>query len=534
MRLDTRALLPTRPRVSRVQRDFDCLVERMRHCLYPENMQVLSFYWLRTVCAERYHSSEWQEMDGLLRHAYSSAPFAAAGQAISCLRESIQQTRFLKPRQSHSPIRPSEPTRDVSSDARLLYVLRLLNEWLPVEVAHLMVSEPEEGLEQPGIPVLVVARAIERLLLRERLSRATLESMLAPGLLSPRLVYPADSEILHNVVLFLLGRTAAPAPATLPAVLVCVAPDAPLSLAYGEAVSKATVPITVSGAEELHVQIPPSQARELLKTDHVRITSAVVTMDGRLWQADQLQRGEHDSIVYRPTGRLQIDYSGDHARIIMPWPETLLNWSGPVSFANRLEIFGREWNISHWEQNSERTLLHLEFVASLPLTAIEPSAKTRLRRSHPAAIDMAWAALQSALEASLARGNLEPVQLIRREELAPLGRALFGLAELVMTGRLTELESTEKRLNGIRYLSSQLFSEFGLIPWRTLPKAVRHILLADRTYEPLANLLHEVFEGLPDGWDAHVPSNRWSNGALRRLWNRRSLLLGSGSPSRVA
>ncbi|HEV3329745.1 MAG TPA: hypothetical protein VG096_02115 [Bryobacteraceae bacterium] len=534
MRLNTRALLPTRRRVSRVQRDFDCLLERMRHCLYPENMQVLAFYWLRTVCAERYHSSEWKEMDDLLRQAYTSVPFATAVQTISCLRESIQQARFLKPRQSHPPLSPSEPARDVSSDARPLYVFRLLNEWLPVEVAHLMVSEPEEGLEHRGIPVLVVARAIERLLLREHLSRETLESMLAPGLLSPRLVYPADSEILHNVVLFLLGRTAAPDPATLPALLVCVAPDAPLSLAYGEAVSKATVTTSVSGAEELHVQIPPSQAKELLKTAHVRITSAVVTMDGRLWQADQLERAEHDSIVYRPTGRLQIDYSEDHARIIMPWPETLSSWSGSVSFANRLEIFGREWNISHWEQDSERTLLHLVFVASLSMTAIEPNAKTRLRRSHPAAIDMAWAALESALEASLARGSLEPVQLIRREELVPLGRALFGLSELVMTWRLRDVESTERRLHGIHYLSAQLFSEFGLIPWRTLPKAVRHILLADRMFEPLAPLLHEVFEGLPEGWNERVPSNRWSNGALRRLWNRRSLLLGSGSPSRVA
>ena len=379
-----------------------------------------------------------------------------------------------------------------------------------------------------------MARAIERLLLREHLSRATLESMLLPGFLSPRIIYPGDWETFQDVVLFLTSRTDAPTHAKLPAVLVCVAPDSPLSSAYSEAVGKATLTTGVSGAEELHVPIPPSQAKELLKTDHVRITSTVVTMDGQLWQADKLQRAEKDTIVYRPAGRLRIDYSEDHSRIVMPWAEARWHWSGPVSFTNRPEVFGREWRISHWEQDGERTLLHLEFVASLPMTAIEPGAESSLRRSHPAAIDMAWTALGRALEASLAQGNREAVELLRREELIPLGRALFGLAETVLSWRLRRTEPLERRLNGIRYLSAQLISEYGLIPWHVLPKAVRKILLADRPTEAFAGLLHEVFDGLPEGGGDRMSSSRWPSESLRRLWHRRTWPQGSSSPPRAA
>jgi hypothetical protein len=339
--------------------------------------------------------------------------------------------------------------------------------------------------------------------------------MLLPDLLSPRFVYPADFEIMQDVLLFLLGRTGVPAPATLPAVLLRVAADAPLSSAYSDAVSAAVLTAGPSGAEELHVPIPPSQATELVKKDHVRITSAIVTRDGQLWHADRLQRGEQDSIIYRPAGRLRIDYSRDHARMIVPWPESRRRWSGTVSFSDRLEMFGHAWRISHWEQDAERTLLHLEFVDSLPMTAIEPGAQARLRRSHPAAIDMAWAALESALSGSMTQRNLEPVEQLRRTELIPLGRALFGLAETLMTRRLRTLDGIDRRLKGIRYLSAELLPVYGPVPWRILPEAVRRILLGGRIYGSVADLLHEVFEGLPERQADRVPPGRYSHGPSR-------------------
>jgi hypothetical protein len=535
MRLSAPAFLVNRPQLSRVRRDFDCLLERMHQRLYPETMQVLNYYWLKTICVKRYRQSEWKALDHLLQQAWADRRLPTqAVQSIHDLREWIQQIHH-KNGQSSPRSRPSvEPTRQVSSEALVPYLFRFLNEWLPVEVARLLVAEPEEGSDESGIPTAVVATAIERLLLREHLSRATLESMLVPGLFTPRFIYPADWEILQDVVLYMLGRTAAPPPAKLPAVLLCAAPDAALSQAYGEAVSAAILTAGFSGAEELHVPIPPAQARELMKTDHVRFTSAVVTMDGRLWQADQLQHGEQDCIVYRPVGRLRIDYSEDHARMLLPWPEARRRWSGPVSLINRVEMFGREWRISHWEQDIGQTLLHLEFVTSLPMTAIEPRGNDRLRRCRPAVIDMAWAALEGALEASVVRRNLEPVERLRRDELVPLGRALFGLAESLMTRRLRTIEAIDKRLNGIRYLSAQLSSVYGPVPWRILPKRARKILLANCRHRPSAYLLRDVFEGLPEEWYDPVPAERWFHGSLKRLWHRRSFGLGSSSPSQAA
>ena len=512
MSLHTWAFSMGRTQVARVRRDFDCLMERMHRRLYPETVHVLAFYWLKTIGLQRYQPAEWDALDQLLQEAAAGQSISVpqAVQCIADLREWIPQFRHGNGQPSRQPM--TEPTREVNSNALPLYLFRLLNEWLPVEVAHLLVSEPPERSDESGNPVIVVARAIERLLLREHLSRATQESMLLPGLLSPRFVYPADFEILQDVLLFVLGRTGASAPAKLPAALLWVAADAPLSLAYSDAVRAA---ILTAGPSELHVPIPPSQATELVKKDHVRITSALVTSDGQLWHADRLQRDEQDSIIYRPAGQLRIDYSRDHARMTLPWPESRQRWSGTVSFSNRLEVFGHAWHISHWEQDSERTLLHLEFVDSLPMTAIEPGAKDRLRRSHPAAIDMAWAALERALAASMIQRNLEPVEQLRRAELVPLGRALFGLAETLMTRRLRTLDGIDRRLKGIRYLSAELLPVYGPVPWRILPEAVRRILLGAGIYGSVADLLHEVFEGLPEGQADRVPPGRYSNGPSR-------------------
>ena len=104
------------------------------------------------------------------------------------------------------------------------YVTRLLNAWLPAEVASLLTEEGEYRTQQDaGIPVLAVGRALERVLIRENLSPGTLEMLLEPGLLSPRYVYPADAEILRDVVLARLGRTWAPVPSVLPATVLAVA-----------------------------------------------------------------------------------------------------------------------------------------------------------------------------------------------------------------------------------------------------------------------------------------------------------------------
>src|SRR5262249_49002999 len=153
-------------------------------------------------------------------------------------------------------------------------ICRLLNEWLPREIARLLVDEPGMSLETPSIepadiPASVTARAIERLLVREHLSAATLEALLSPSLLSPRFAYPADVELLQDVVLFLLRRTEAPELPVLPAMLLRVAPDSPIAAGHAEAVERAFL-AQGTNPDELYVPIAPEQAFQLLRQDRVR------------------------------------------------------------------------------------------------------------------------------------------------------------------------------------------------------------------------------------------------------------------------
>ena len=517
-----------------MQADFQHLLDRARSNQYAETLPVLAFYWLKTVYGSGYVRGEWKALDGFLREtlAGSDAGDAHWRQTLNDL-QGWARYAALRARQSapSSPDRAPEPARTTLSPETLVpYVARLLNEWLPVEVARLLIAEAEGGSAQEGgIPVLSAARALERLLLREGLSPGTLEALLQPGLMSPRLVYPADMEILRHVALFLLGRTGAPTPGVLPATLLSVAPDAPLSRDYGEAVGRAVLAAR-AGREELRVPIAPDQASRVLEHDHVRFTSVVVTMDGRWWQADKLQGGDQDMVLYRPMGRLHIDYSGDHARVKVPCLETRRRWPGPVSIADTVELFGRQWHASRWEQDATGAWLQLVFDRTLPLDKVAPRAEDTLRRSRPASVDMAWAALESALAAAFAWNSRDPIEQLRHDELVPVGRALFALMEAVMTYRLRKLETIETRLRAVRYLGAGLVDTYGLVPWRILPEPVRRVLLAGRWYRVLADLLHEVFEGLPDrrGEAARQDS------ALRRLLHRRSAESSPSPPSRAA
>jgi hypothetical protein len=473
----------------RVQRDFDLLLERMRRRLYPETMDVLALYWLKTIYASGYEEAEWKALDSMLRKTLDAGVPAAPKQTIGRLRGWVDQARQTARQPEKASDVAYEAEREVSCDTLLLYLVRLLNEWVPAEVARLSIGEAEDGWPSSGISALAVANATERLLLRERLSPGSLEALLETDTLSPRLVYPADYEILQDVALFLLRRTEATALPILPAVLLSQSPEPeplPASLSIAE-----------SGAEELRVPVAPSQLLDLLKTNPVRIGSVALSMDGRLWQAAKLQRGDQDSIVYEPTGRFRIDYSEDHARLTIPWPESRIDWAGPVGFPDRLEIFGKKWRVVTWEQDIDRTWLHLEFAGSLPLTSIEPAARQRLRRSHPASVDMAWASLENALANSVAQRSRDPIEQLRRDELVPLGRALFGLAESLAGWRPAPAETVETRLNAVRYLSAEVAPTYGPTPWRILPAPVRNRLLTHREYAPFRDLLDEVFAGLP-------------------------------------
>jgi hypothetical protein len=254
------------------------------------------------------------------------------------------------------------------------YIFRLLNEWLPVEVARLLIDGSESVASQDdGIPVLAIGSALERLLVREYPSQKTLEMLLDSQQLSPEYVYPADLEVLQDAVLSRLGQTRAPITSVIPATLLCVAPNSHLPADYREALRQAFVVPRPTG-EEVHVPIAPAWALRMRENEPARIGSIIVTMDGRSWEAKNLEISEQHTVVYRPVGRLRIDYSGDHARLRAPWPENRLRWSGGGYCRDTFKIFGREWHVSKWEVDAERTWLHLVFARVLSVSEIAPVA----------------------------------------------------------------------------------------------------------------------------------------------------------------
>jgi hypothetical protein len=236
-------------------------------------------------------------------------------------------------------------------------------------------SLPADG----AVPSLVTGRALEGLLVRERLSPRALEMLLQSELLSPHYVYPTDAEALQDVILFLLGRISASPRSVMPATLLCVAPDSQRPENYGEAVHPAFL-AQDPGGEEVHVPIAPAQALEITKDEPVRIGSVIVTMDGRWWEAVRVQSGEPRSVAYQPMGRLRLDYGANHVRLRVPCSETRLSWPGEIHFSGTLEMFGWEWAPVPLGAGCRRHLAPFGVSRVLPMTEIVPAEDARLRQ----------------------------------------------------------------------------------------------------------------------------------------------------------
>jgi hypothetical protein len=234
----------------------------------------------------------------------------------------------------------------------------------------------------------------------------------------------------------------------MPASLICVAPDSLLQANYGEAVDHAFL-VPQPGGEEVHVPIAPEQALEVLKGESVRIGSVIATMDGRWWNAVRLQMGEPHSVVYQPMGRFRLDYVASQVRLRVSFPVNPLKWPGRIPVPDRFEIFGREWHLSQWEQDSERACLHLGVSRILPTGEIVPGSDARLRRWQPESVDIAWSDLEDALTSSVARGISEPIERLRHSDLIPLGRAIFELALSLMSLPLPPRDVIETQVRGV-------------------------------------------------------------------------------------
>ena len=481
----------------RVAEDLEALLARIRQRLYPGTLPVLASYWLKTVDASGYGRRQWKKLSRLLKRGRDEQlPDAPSHQAIVSVQTRIEQKVALAGRQSRpKPPRAERICVTLSSDLLAPYVRRLLNEWLPAEAARLVNGNESTAPSDGGTPALVIGRTLEGLLVRERLSPRALEMLLQPELFSPHYVYPADAEILQDVIVFLLGRKWASRWSVMPAELLCVAPDSLLPANYGEAVHNAFL-VPRLGDEEVHVPIEPAQALEILKDEPVRIGSVMVTMDGRWWEAVRLQSAEPHSVVYRPMGRLRLDYVAEQVKLRVPCPGARLSRSGDIPFPDTFEIFGREWHLSHREQDGERTWLHLVVSRVLPMTEIVPGEDARLRRLRPVSVDLAWSALENALASSIVQGRSEPIERLRHSDLIPLGRAIFELATSLRSRQPCEVIETQFR--GIRCLEAQVSSRYGRVPWRILPATVHSSFLKIRSSPELLELLNQVFDSLPE------------------------------------
>jgi hypothetical protein len=294
---------------------LDALLDRIRQRLYPESIPVLASWWLHTVASAGHNLKWWRELDAAIRNVLGNQSLdATAAEAVRDIQTWIRQavlSRHKAP-EIQSPLAP--PFRpDMAHDQARPYLSRVLNEWLPGEIARLLTTEGGfAGSDEGGAPELAMATVLERLLLREHFSPASLELLLEAGQLSPTYFYPADLEIFRDVVLALLGRTAAPALPVLPATA--------LAGGFTHAMERAFL-VSSEDGDQLHIPLDETQDLEVFKHCPLHIGSLVVTMDGRLWQAAALQGGAETVIVYRPGKRLRIDFTSEHARLLVPWPD---------------------------------------------------------------------------------------------------------------------------------------------------------------------------------------------------------------------
>jgi len=473
----------------------ETLLSRMRLRLYPETLPVLASCWLKTICSGGHNRVWWLQLKESMERALPEERLETFAHDVLLSTLNWTEHNVLSHGEPPAARRYLEPPYRALAPERLVtYIGRLLNEWLPAEVAR-MLTEEEGDSPDDGIPALAVARALDRLLVRERLSPETLEMFLAQGLLSPRLVYPADVEILHDVVLALLGRDSAPTLPVLPAVLLGATDGSALPAEYDEALRHATYEQS-EGRDELHVPISEEDALRILSHDPVRIGSLVVTMDGRAWQPWRLQRGERNLIIYAPADRLRIDCTADHAKLTVPWPEMPSSWPGAGPSPGPFELFGREWRESSWDMDGEATSLHLTFSRVLPIPEA-PVRESGDGRLHPAYVDMGWSELERALGEAAARRSRDPIEQMRRAELIPLGRALFGFAECVQSNWRWNSKQIETQLRAVRYHESALMPAYGRVPWRIVPMPVQ-ASLAKRHLKPGSmDLLAEIFNEVP-------------------------------------
>jgi hypothetical protein len=473
------------------------LLTRIHMRQYPDTIPVLASYWLKTVYSAGHNLPWWSELStGIGRALAERGLDGIAAESLKNVQSWIKQDVLRKHRAPQARARLAPPFRPELTESQAAgYICRLLNEWLPGEVAQLLTNDMEHlQPDDDGMPCLAVGKAVERLVYREHFSPETLERLLQAGVVH---AYPGHVEILRDIVLALLGRTSAPAAPVLPATPLVIAGGPGLPADIAEAVKRAFL-VARGDDQELHVPLAEAQALELLKrNDPVRIRSIVVTTDGRWWQSERLQGGAESALIYRAGDRLRIDFTSEHAKLTVPWPDSEAYWHGDVRLPEHVQVFGREWRGIAWERTAERAWLRLEFVRVLRMRDTDEEANTWGPRLQPASVEMAWSEVEQALTSALSRRSTAAIDQLRREDLIPLAHAILRLVESVVRPSQQMREEVERALLSVRYHHGAIAPVYGRIPWRVLPAAAADVFRRRRLDTPLEDVLHQTFEDAP-------------------------------------
>src|SRR5215831_6611663 len=119
--------------------DVTALVERIEQRLYPESMPVLASWWLKTVYYAGHNRAWWDELDSSIKRFMARDARAATADPIREIQEWARQAVLAQRKVPAAQPLLSPPFRpDLTPGEAASYLSRVLNEWLPAEVARVL------------------------------------------------------------------------------------------------------------------------------------------------------------------------------------------------------------------------------------------------------------------------------------------------------------------------------------------------------------------------------------------------------------
>src|SRR5690348_13419935 len=131
------------------QTEVEALLARMRQRVHPESIPVPASYWPTTVYAGGHNRWWWKYLSEELKRALREERLDERQRtALTDIQTWIRGAGLLTGKTPESKPGPPQPFRPgLTPESITPYIVRLLNEWLPAEVAHMLADETE-----PGVP----------------------------------------------------------------------------------------------------------------------------------------------------------------------------------------------------------------------------------------------------------------------------------------------------------------------------------------------------------------------------------------------